>query len=201
MKRLVIAALLVVVWAGVPSACAAAAAIPANANVIRSAEELSEYLATTAKQGSPLDAMPVGARRRFLGQLRFGSKGVGGFSPDEMYDTLTQPQILEVLALFGLEEYGAGMSGLAIIRAPRTFESDFEMRFDAFAAVRYSPPQADANQRVAAFRNLLDDNDPVKLAGHWITMTSCCSIAPCFGCLRKMPFALCRSRRGECLPL
>lgn len=164
MKRLLIAALLAVVWAGVPSACAAAAAISVNANVIRSAEELSEYLATTAKQGSPLDAMPVGARRRFLAQLIFGPEGVVAIGPHDLNDTLTQPQILEVLALFGLEEHGENMAGLAARRAPRTFESDFESRYDAFTASLNTPPGAGASPRIAAYLILLDGNDPVKLA-------------------------------------
>ncbi len=164
MKRILIATIFLAFCAGLLCAAPVDDQHRPKASVIRSAEALSTYLATTAKQGSPLDAMPVGARRRFLGQLQFGSNGIDGFSPHELYDTLTQPQILEVLALFGLEEYGAGMSGLAIIRAPRAFESDFELRFDAFAAVLYSLPQAGANRRLAAFRNLLNDNDPVKLA-------------------------------------
>lgn len=154
MKRTCVAALIAVLWSGSAIASVAAHSESPGNTVIRSAEELTRYLAQTANKTSALDAMPVGARKRFLAQLRFGAGGVGGFGTADLEDTLTQSQIIEVMALFGLQQYGEQLQGLATVRKPRDFESRFEVRFNAF----------DASGTEASYRQLLGGGEPVELA-------------------------------------
>lgn len=106
--------------------------------------------------------MPVGARKRFLAQLRFGAHGVGGFGTADLQDTLTHAQIVRVLALFGLGEYGGQLHGLAAARSPRDFESAFELRFNAFNAALDLPS---GNAQIAtSYRQLIGSGEPVELA-------------------------------------
>lgn len=92
--------------AGPPAATQA----PAN-NVIRSSDALAEYLKATPIEDSPLSLLPPGARKRFLGTLVWGSKGLGGFATEDLTQYLTDVQIRRVLALFDAGSYADGLHG------------------------------------------------------------------------------------------
>src|SRR5690606_1435718 len=101
---------------------------------IRASDDIQRHLAVTGT-ASPLYAMPLGARQRFLAELKFGRNGVAGFSTAELEDTLTAGQILAVLSLFDLQAYAGMLEGLPELREPREFLTPFERRFNAFDAV------------------------------------------------------------------
>jgi hypothetical protein len=142
------------------AACALSAAASPAPTPIRTAGDLQQHLAD-ADTRSPLDAMPLGARQRFLASLSFGIEGVGGFSSADLNDTLTSEQILALLALFELESYAGMLEGLPHQRAPREFLSPFEHRFDAFDAVASNN---DTHAVVDAYQVLLAGSDPAVLA-------------------------------------
>lgn len=164
MNRICVAALIAALWSGSALASIAAQSESAGNTAIRSTEELTRFLAQTANKGSALDAMPVGARKRFLAQLRFGAGGVGGFGTADLEDTLTQAQIIEVTALFGLQKYGDQLQGLATVRKPRDFESSFELRFNAFNAALELKSTPRASGIETSYRQLLGGSEPVALA-------------------------------------
>lgn len=127
------------------------ASTPAHDALIRTPADLSRYLSTTAPGASPLDALPPAARKRFLASLRFGSKGLGGFSTSDLDAELNHAQVARLLALFGMQSYAQGI-GLtqrryARVRAERLAyarrrgcrvgacpESDIEQRYDQLVA-------------------------------------------------------------------
>ena len=84
-------------------------AVPALAaqTPITSAAELTRYLHDTPAGTSPLDQLSPGGRKRFLAQLDFGDHGVRGFSLSDPQNELTHQQIVQLLTLFGLEEYAS----------------------------------------------------------------------------------------------
>lgn len=63
--------------------------------------ELDAWVRDHAGRPTPFDALPAGARERFLLSLRWGSRGLGSFDPDILADELPQPQIDAILRLFG----------------------------------------------------------------------------------------------------
>ena len=164
MKCLRLVALIAALWSAPVLVATSVASEPTNSTVIRSAEDLARYLADSAPGGSALDAMPVGARKRFLAQLRFGARGVGGFGTADLQDTLTHAQIVQVLALFGQDENGGQLRGLAAVRAPRAFESSFELRFDAFNAALDLTSSPDDAQITTSYRQLIGSGEPAELA-------------------------------------
>jgi hypothetical protein len=142
-------------------ACHAVAAAPNTLPVpIRTPDDLRRYLADMDGP-SPLDEMPLGARHRFLAGVTFGRGGVGGFSTEELNDTLTSAQIRPVLALFDLEEYAGMLEGLPRQRDPRGFLSEFEHRFDAFHAAANAE---DSELVIGTYRLLTQGIDPALLA-------------------------------------
>lgn len=78
---------------------------------IRTRAELLHYLKVTPASESPLSSLPPGARRRFLGTLVWGRKGIGGFSSADLEQYLTNSQIRAVLSLFNLQGYASGIHG------------------------------------------------------------------------------------------
>ena len=157
-------ALIAALWSAPATITVAVASEPTRNTVIRSAEDLERYLVESAPEGSALDAMPFGARKRFLAQLRFGASGVGGFGTADLQDTLTHAQIVQVLALFGLDEYGGQLQGLTAVRAPRDFESSFELRFNAFNAVLDDRSSSGDAQIATSYRQLIGSSEPAELA-------------------------------------
>ena len=164
MNRTCAAALIAALWSGSAIASLAAQSESQGKTVIRSPEELTRYLAQAANTRSALDAMPVGARKRFLAQLRFSAGGVGGFGTADLEDTLSHAQILEVMALFGLQQYGGQLQGLATVRKPRDFESSFEVRFNAFNAALDLKSTLGSSGIEASYRQLLGAGEPAELA-------------------------------------
>lgn len=164
MKLMHAAAVIAVLWSGFAFAATVGAGQLPRDSIIRSAEDLERYLSETALGDSVLDAMPLGARKRFLAQLRFGAGGLGGFGTADLKDTLTRTQIGDVLALFGLQRYGEQIQGLATTRVPRDFESDFELRFDAFNTSLELQPAPSAAGIGASYRQLVDGREPIELA-------------------------------------
>lgn len=132
--------------------------LPARAGdlPIRSPAELHRHLQEQGTR-SPLWAMPLGARERFLASLQFGANGIGGFATADLTDSLTNPQIHAVLSLFGLEAHAPMLAGLTAERAPRPGRSLFERRFEAFTALP-GPPSA------KAYRTLLAGQEVSELA-------------------------------------
>src|SRR3546814_11970728 len=63
--------------------------------VIRNQSQLDEYLRQHAASGkpTPLDAFSAGARERFLSDLVWGSKGLGGFNRGDLAEDPGDDQI------------------------------------------------------------------------------------------------------------
>lgn len=99
---------------------------------IRTQEALQSYLSVTGGK-SPLDAFSAGARKRFLSSLNFGTSGLGGFDVVELQSELTDAQIRDVLALFGVaDEYRDSLHGVAQYTPQPATESALELAFDDF---------------------------------------------------------------------
>jgi hypothetical protein len=131
---------------------------------IRSQGALENYLRETAGKPSPLDALSTGARRRFLGSLQFGARGLGGFATDDLADGLTHAQVLALLALFDASEYAGIVDARDEVRAPRLVESDFEQRFDVFYREAQATPD-DPEATTRAYKALLGGaQEPRELA-------------------------------------
>lgn len=60
------------------------------------------WLAIHWRSTTPLDMLSPGARERFLSDLSFGERGIGGVGTDDLGRELTQPQIDTVLTWLGL---------------------------------------------------------------------------------------------------
>ena len=109
---------------------------------ITSADALAAYLRKTPAGQSPLDFFSAGAKQRFLSSLRFGSKGLGGFSTDGLQAELTDDEIRQVLSLFDAQDYAARLHGVDAdgvacrppcrATAPGCPESRIEQRFNQF---------------------------------------------------------------------
>jgi hypothetical protein len=67
---------------------------------IHTRRDLKEYLKSTAKTGSPLDALSPDARQRFLSSMQFGAYGAGRFNFSDL-QYLSTKQVYKILALFG----------------------------------------------------------------------------------------------------
>src|SRR3546814_17150940 len=72
---------------------------------IHNQAQLDDYLRRHVSSGepTPLDAFSDGARERFLSDLVWGSKGLGGFNRGDLAEDLGDEQIRAVLGLFGSE--------------------------------------------------------------------------------------------------
>lgn len=151
--------------AGPPAATQASASI-----VIRSSDALAEYLKATPTDDSPLSLLPPGARKRFLGTLVWGSKGVGGFATGDLAQYLTDAQISRVLALFDAESYADGLHGRAKPltaterEAPETvlerkFDEVYFARADATHGKSHTPASVLYDHLLAPYQH------PRKLAG------------------------------------
>ena len=71
---------------------------------IVSSAELSQYVSQDSSDASPLAALSPEAKQRFLGSLRFTSRGLASFSMDDL-SALTATQAYAILHLFGAESY------------------------------------------------------------------------------------------------
>ena len=85
------------------SAAATRGAVTPSA-IIRSKIDLQRYLSATANSGSPLSALSIRARTRFLNGITFNEKGITGFQYGDLQRELTASQIVAVLRLFGVEK-------------------------------------------------------------------------------------------------
>lgn len=164
-----------VTLAAMPLSPVRAAVPPATAKtsakaVIRSPDALAEYLKATPIDDSPLSLLPPGARKRFLGTLVWGSKGVGGFATGDLAQYLTDAQIRRVLALFDAESYANGLHGRArpLTAAEREApETVLERKFDEVYFARASAAHNDSHASAPALydRLLASYQQPHKLAG------------------------------------
>src|SRR3546814_5381142 len=106
--------------------------------VIRNQSQLDEYLRQHAASGkpTPLDAFSAGARERFLSDLVWGSKGLGGFNRGDLAEDLGDDQIRAVLGLFGSDMVAyappSRAAGIGIDRTGLTGISDLERRYTRF---------------------------------------------------------------------
>lgn len=143
---------------GAAAASPAAQVAPATAT-IRSPAELTRYLEATPYSESPLSLLPPGARKRFLGTLVWGRKGVGGFATGDLTQYLTDAQIRRVLALFDAESSANGLHGrtkplsATEREAPKTvFERKFDEMYFARNDAAHDKPHGSA---LALYDNLL----------------------------------------------
>src|SRR3546814_18235926 len=101
-----------------------------SSDVCSSDLQLDEYLRQHAASGkpTPLDAFSAGARERFLSDLVWGSKGLGGFNRGDLAADLGDDQIRAVLGLFGSDmvAYAPPLraAGIGIVRPGLTGTTD-----------------------------------------------------------------------------
>ncbi|GAA0258774.1 hypothetical protein [Rhodanobacter caeni] len=159
MKRLPQTIALFVLHATLALAPAPAPALAAQPP-IRSEAALTRYLQHTPAGTSPLDRLSPGARKRFLAQLDFGPRGLRSIPLRDLDEELTHPQIVQLLALFGAQEYAtaglapaeharrenerrqdAGARGCTVTTCA---ESDLEQRYDQFVLYQadFAMPEA-----------------------------------------------------------
>src|SRR3546814_2869404 len=78
----------------------------------------------------------LGARERFLSDLVWGSKGLGGFNRGDLAEDLGDDQIRDVLGLFGSDMVAyappSRAAGIGIDRTGLTGISDLERRYTRF---------------------------------------------------------------------
>lgn len=79
------------------------AKIEATLAPIKSQMELQAYLATSKLGLSPLDALSLAAKQRFLASLRFNENGLTTFEYVDLENELTPTQIYRILSLFGAQ--------------------------------------------------------------------------------------------------
>lgn len=91
---------------------APASAASTSQPVIRSQAELTRYLKQTPRNAPPLGWLSPGGRKRFLGELVFTPRGVGTFSYQDLQNELGHSQIVKILDLFDLGDYGKVIQGL-----------------------------------------------------------------------------------------
>jgi hypothetical protein len=127
---------------------AAAAVTPLG--TIRSQGDLQRYLAATANSGSPLGALTIGARTRFLSSVTFNQKGITGFHYGDLQSELTASQIFDVLGLFGAER------DVAIIPNVRV--------------------ETAADRRAIKVFQLADPGSGTDYKGYWCSSPSTCTI-------------------------
>ena len=105
---------------------------------IRSQAQLDDYLCRHAASGepTPLDALSAGARERFLSDLVWGGKGLGGFDPEDLAEELDDDQIHAVLGLFGSDTVAyaprSRAAAIGIDRSGLTGISDLDRRYTRF---------------------------------------------------------------------
>jgi hypothetical protein len=84
----------------------AQASMPADAQPpLISQAKLDAWLKANASTRTPLDLLSPEAKQRFLADLVWGEKGLGGFGTEDLGWELTRSQIRDVLALFDSAEY------------------------------------------------------------------------------------------------
>lgn len=72
---------------------------------LHSRAALDAYLSAHVGTLTPLDLLPPLSRQRFIASLVFGRGGLAGFSSAELAYELSPSEIMQVLTLFGAEEY------------------------------------------------------------------------------------------------
>ncbi|MDT9000812.1 hypothetical protein RQP53_16160 [Paucibacter sp. APW11] len=80
---------------------------------IKSAQDLTEYL-NRKLPDSPLNKLSPAARKRFIESLRFNEKGLTTFQYTDLESELSVSEIYQVLSLFGVQHYAAGIRGARI---------------------------------------------------------------------------------------
>ncbi|MEW9573774.1 hypothetical protein ABQJ54_18620 [Rhodanobacter sp. Si-c] len=143
-------------------AAAVLASTPAAA--IRSQAELNRYLHDTPIADTPLAPLSPGGRKRFLGELKWGSHGLGTVPLDDIDNELTHEQAVRLLTLFDAQAFARGLGLTPAERARRETEraadakardcnidtcpeSAIEQRFDALMLLEPDPAMPDAEQR------------------------------------------------------
>jgi len=127
---------------------------------LRSQAALDAWLQQQAGRPTPLDALPEGARQRFLLSLRWGRSGLGGFDPGILADELPQAEIDAILGLFGDElARHAPRSRLPADQPwtrPEGPMSPLERRYDAFYRAGDPPPGMDRAREAARIAGAFD---------------------------------------------
>lgn len=96
----------IVAW--LTPAVAALASTPAAPPTIHSQAELDRYLRDTPIKSTPLAPLSPGGRKRFLGELGWGSRGLGSIPFDDIDNELTHEQAVRLLTLFDVQAYARG---------------------------------------------------------------------------------------------
>jgi hypothetical protein len=130
---------------------------PAVQLPIRSPDALQRYLDSPQGQQSPLMALSPGARKRFIGTLMWGTKGVGSFEEADLQE-LNDAQILQVLTLLGQQDLAAGVHGVpgpGPSPGQSQPESPLELQFDRLY-LEASDPAKTPDQTQAIIRRDYD---------------------------------------------
>ena len=142
----------------------AAAASTATQVPIRSQAELQRYLHDTPIADTPLAPLSPGGRKWFLGELMWGSRGLGSVPIDDIDNELTHEQAVRLLALFDAQAFARGLGLTPTEHARREAEravdakarhcsidtcpeSAIEQRFDALMLQQPDPAKPDSEQR------------------------------------------------------
>ena len=80
---------------------------------IKSAADLSDYLAKNKGKTTPLSALSPGAQQRFLKSLMFTEKGLATFAYPDLRAELTASQIYQILSLFGSQRSINAIKGMS----------------------------------------------------------------------------------------
>lgn len=124
---------------------------------------LDAWLRDHAGRRTPFDALPPGARERFLLSLRWGSRGLGGFDAGVLADELPQPQIDAILRLFGEPVARHAPESRLLRQAPAKTAKvaageigPLERRYNDFYRAMHAQDDADRSIRVARLGERFD---------------------------------------------
>ncbi|MBD8879170.1 hypothetical protein IHE49_01595 [Rhodanobacter sp. 7MK24] len=152
---------------------AAAASTQATPLTVRSQAELNRYLRDIPIANTPLAPLSSGGRKRFLGELIWGRRGLGGVPLDDIDNELTHEQAVRLLSLFDVQAYARGHGLTLVERARRQAErtedakargcavdncpeSAIEQRFDALMLREPDPVLPDVERRAGIGRHYTD---------------------------------------------
>lgn len=154
-------------------ALAVATSTPTTPLTVRSQAELNRYLRGVPIENTPLAPLSPGGRKRFLGELLWGSRGLGGVPFDDIDNELTYGQAVRLLSLFDVQAYAHGHGLTLVERARRQTErtedakargcavdscpeSAIEQRFDALMLHEPDPAMPDAERHAEVGRHYTD---------------------------------------------
>lgn len=133
---------------------------------IQSRADLQRYLEATPIAESPLSRLSPMGRRRFLEDINFTARGIGGYRFGDLLAELTADEIREVLALFGLRASSGLLNDARDVnrndrpsRWPVPQEpTAIGIKFDQLRALERLPEDADAGLTDAVRAHAMHDS-------------------------------------------